>query len=162
MKKRTKTTIAITALLAATITAAVMLPACNTLDSPYEDAARAAAAEAGAPSPKIVDAQPSAKPLLAECVSFYVESEASDFFLRELGDPRGKDEVDCGDDSLYYLDQTWNCNVFGVNYTVVRYSRDDEAAREVRRTVIADDKSPSWSFQCKYNSECTQIRCKVL
>lgn len=147
-------------IVAAIVAFSVLAPTgCNTLDSPYEDAERrVSASAAGAPSPAIVDAASSAQPLHAECVNFYLESEASDYFIRMVGEPRG-DDIYCGDDPLYYMDQTWNCQAFGVWYTISRYSRDEEIPLEVRRLVIRED-GDSWSFQCKYDNECLRIKCR--
>lgn len=158
MKRRPSNIIA-TQLLTSAIALAVLLPSgCNTLDSPYEDAERLANAVAGRNAPE-VDALAKQEPLLAECVSFYLDSEAADYFESQVGDPSMPGELHCGDDPIWYLDQTWNCEVFGVDYTVVRFSRESELPFETRRTVIPSKGEP-WSFQCKYDSECIKIKCK--
>jgi len=149
-------TIAIIGLGLAGLITFCFMQGCNTLDSPYEDAARASAAGAQAP---VVDAAAVGQALFASCYDIYLESEARDYFETQVGDPFEPGEMHCGDDPLWFWDQTWNCEVFGVDYTVVRYSQESELPFETRRTVIPSRGTP-WSFQCKYDSGCLNIRCK--
>lgn len=175
MKKRTRVTVLTTTLLFTIISAAVLieLPGCSPVDEGdfvYDASPGAGAAGSVSVAPReahvpIVAPAPAdvgvIKQPLAECVSFYVESEAADFFETRVGDPDIQGEVVCDGGPLYYLDQTWNCDTADEHYTVVRYSPESELAYETRRTVLPTVALP-WSFRCKYDDQCLRIKCEEI
>jgi hypothetical protein len=98
---------------------------------------------------------------IGTCVNLYLESEAGDYFENVAGDG-SSGAVSCGDDPLYYLDQTWNCieDRHGVRFAVTRYSPTPESWQYIERAVIASN-GDDWKFRCEYDDTnvCGRISC---
>lgn len=135
------------------------LTACADLPSPAPDIAAAGsraphALVTGQPRDEVARLEQS----LSQCVNFYLESEAADYFETAVGDASIPGDVNCGSDPLFYVDQTWECATADNFYVVSRFSQDAELPFETRRVVLPT-KGQAWSFRCVYDSQCVKISC---